>query len=75
VNFMRYAKKIANFNFHLRPLRLTEISWKFRPYRTRLGSTEVRVALRQLKIIDGQFYRVSPSVVTSHRNVITCLSF
>jgi len=75
VGFQLYAKMIASLVASLRPLRLTEICRKCCPYRKRLGSTEERAAQRPLKILDGQWYHVSPRVVTSHRHVITCLLF
>ena len=75
VDMQLYAKTIASLDARLRPLSLTEICRKYCPYRTRLGSTEVRAAQRPLKISDGQWYRVSPKVATSHRHITTCLSF
>jgi hypothetical protein len=75
VDFQLYAKTIASLDARLRPLSLTEICRKYCPYKTGLGSTELRAAQRPLKILDGQWYRVNLRVVTSHPPIITCFSF
>ena len=75
VDFQLYAKTIASLDARLRPLGLTEICRKYCPYRTRLASTEFRAVQKPPKILDGQWYCVSPRVVTSYLHITTCLSF